>query len=73
MYYRLRYHGRDEDRKGTHARRKEDLKEIQSIRINLDITWSNAKEVYKILDDLELAYKTNKDAFSDFWLLLKPY
>jgi hypothetical protein len=48
-------------------------KEVQSLKINLDITRSNAKEINKILDDLELAYKTNKDAFLDFWPLLKPY
>ena len=48
-------------------------KEVQSLKINLDITRSNAKEINKILDNLELAYKTNKDAFSDFWPLLKPY
>ena len=41
-------------------------KEVQSLKINLDITRSNAKEINKILDDLELAYKTNKDAFLDF-------
>ena len=48
-------------------------KEIQSLRINLDITRSNAREINKIINDLELAYKTNKDAFSGFWPLLKPY
>ena len=48
-------------------------KEIQSLRINLDITLSNAREINKILNDLGLAYKTKKDAFSDFWPLLKPY
>jgi hypothetical protein len=35
------------------------LKEVQSLRLNLDITRSDAKEISKILDDLELAYKTN--------------
>ncbi len=48
-------------------------REVQSLKINLDITRSNAKEINKILDDLGLAYKTNKDAFADFWPLLKPY
>ncbi len=48
-------------------------KEIQSLRINHDITQSNAREINKILNNLELAYKTNKDAFSGFWPLLKPY
>ncbi len=48
-------------------------KEIKSPRINLDITRSNAKEIDKILNNLEFSYKTNKDAFSDFWPLLKPF
>ena len=47
--------------------------EVQSLKKNLDITRSNAKDINKILNDLELAYKTNKDALSDFWPLLKPY
>jgi hypothetical protein len=48
-------------------------KEVQSLKINLDIIRSNVKEINKILDDLELAYKTNKDAILDFWPLSKPY
>ena len=47
-------------------------KVFQSLKINLDITWSNAKTINKILDNLELAYKTNTDAFLDFSPLLKP-
>jgi hypothetical protein len=46
---------------------------VQSLKNSLNYMWSNAKAINKILDDLELAYKTNKDAFSDFWPLLKPY
>jgi hypothetical protein len=48
-------------------------KEVQSLKIKLDITQSNSKYITKILDNLELAYKTNKDAFSDFWPLLEPF
>jgi len=46
---------------------------IQSLKNNLNYTWRNAKKINKILDNLELAYKTNKNAFLDFWPLLKPY
>ena len=47
-------------------------KEVQSLKINLDIIQSNAKKI-KILDVLELAHKTNKNTFADFWPLLKPH
>jgi hypothetical protein len=47
--------------------------EVQSLKINLDIIQSNAKKIMMILDDLELAHKTSKNTFADFWPLLKPY
>ncbi len=46
---------------------------MQSLKINLDITGSNVKEIYKILKGLEQAYETIKNAITDFWPLLKPF
>ena len=43
-------------------------KEIQSLRINLDITRSNAREINKILSDLELHTKQTNTHFWTFGL-----
>ena len=55
-----------EIQKSRYEETKEFQRKIKSLRLNLNITWSNIKEINKILKDLELAYKTNKNSITDF-------
>jgi len=62
-----------EIQKSRYEKSKEFQREIQSLRLHLNITQSNVKEINKILKDLELAYKMNKKTITDFLPLLRPF
>jgi hypothetical protein len=62
-----------EIQKARYEESKEFQREIQSLRLHLNITQSNVKEINKILKDLELAYKMNKKTITDFLPLLRPF